>query len=526
MHFKFTLLFGLMSLLLSAELPAASADFPRPAALEPRVAFWRQIFAEYSEYQLVVHDARYPWKVIKVLDFRPLKKSGVSAANIELSMRNAEKRERILIDKMFERLHKMRDHPTSLSAEERHLWKLYSDHRDSSRFLAARGRVRVQRGLREQFTQAITISGRYLPQMEKIFRDAGLPVELTRLPFVESSFNVKAYSKVGAAGIWQFMPATARQYMRLNEVVDDRRDPLFSTEAAARHLAEDYRVLKSWPLAITAYNHGRGGLLKGMRALNTRNLADLIQHYESPNFGFASKNFYASFLGALDAYRDHKKYLGNVPIESPLIYSEFVTKHYVSYRALQHLSGLTPEKFREMNPAYHPQVVEGKLLVPPGHRIRIPAGLRQVFAAKYHGLGPTQLAGSQKHYYQSHKVARGQSIGGIAQSYGVSVKSIQAANDLGSKTQIRVGQVLKIPPREDTTTVLVPPPIRQAEKPVAKAPAKPEPARQIVHRVTQGQTLEVIAKRYNSTVKAIMTANKLDSPHRLRVGQVLEIPNS
>jgi membrane-bound lytic murein transglycosylase D len=523
MYSRFLPLLGLIALLLPTTLPAATADFPRPTVLEPRIAFWRQIFVEYSEYQVVLHDAQYPWKVFKVLDFRPLKKSGASAANIEVSMRNAEKRERILIDKMFENLHAKRDHPTSLSAEERRLWKLYADQRAANRFLAARGRVRAQRGLREQFTRAITISGRYLPQMEKIFRDAGLPIELTRLPFVESSFNVEAYSKVGAAGIWQFMPATARQYMRLDEVVDDRRDPLFSTEAAARHLAEDYRALKSWPLAVTAYNHGRGGLLKGMKKLGTRNLADLIQHYESPNFGFASKNFYASFLGALDAYRDYKRYLGDVPIERPMIYSEFVTKHYVSYRGLQHISGLTPDKFRQMNPAYHPQVVEGKLFIPPKHRIRIPAGMRQVFAAKYHGLGPNQLAHAQKRYYQSHKVARGQSLGGIAQSYGVSVKSIQAANSLGAKTRIRVGQILKIPPRENGTVVTAAP----AKPPLASAARKPgktgaPPA--IHHRVTQGQTLEIIARRYNSSVRAIMAANDLDSPHRLRIGQVLKIP--
>ena len=513
---------GLLTLAVPEQPRAAAADFPRPAALEPRVTFWRQIFVEYSEYQLVLHDAQYPWKVIKVLDFRPLKRGGASAAAIAQTMNTTEKRERILIDRMFGRLHEKRNHPESLSADERRLWKLYGDLRAPNRFQAARGRVRAQRGLREHFTRAVTVSGRYLPHMEKIFRDAGLPIELTRMPFVESSFNVEAYSKVGAAGIWQFMPATARQYMRLNEVVDDRRDPLFSTEAAARHLAEDYRALKSWPLAVTAYNHGRGGLVKGMKKLGTRNLADLIQRYQSPNFGFASKNFYASFLAALDAHRDYKRYLGEVPIERPLVFSEFTTKHYVSYHTLQRISGLSPEKFRVLNPAYHPQVVEGKLLVPPRHRIRIPTGTRQVFTAKYRGLGPGSLAYAQKRYYQEHKVARGQSLGGLARLYGVRVRDIQAANSLGAKTRIRVGQVLKIPPRgegQSQSTVKAAP----AKSPAARSPVTAAPAG-IRHRVTQGQTLEVIARRHNTTVKAIMAANKLKDPRRLRVGQVLVIP--
>jgi membrane-bound lytic murein transglycosylase D len=520
MRFRLLLLFGLLTLALPGPSSAASADFPRPPSLEPRVAFWRQIFVEYSEYQLVLHDAQYPWKVIKVLDFRPLHRTGVAPGVIQQSMNAAEKRERILIDRMFGRLHQMRDHPESLSADERRLWKLYGDMHAPGRFQAARGRVRAQRGLREHFTRAVTVSGRYLPHMEKIFRDKGLPIELTRIPFVESSFNVEAYSKVGAAGIWQFMPSTAREYMRLNEVVDDRRDPLFSTEAAAQHLAEDYRALDSWPMAITAYNHGRGGLVKGMKKLGTRNLADLIARYESPSFGFASKNFYASFLAAADAYRDYRRHLGEVPVEPPLAYSEFTTRHYVSYHALQRISGLTLEKFRLLNPAYNPQVVEGKLLVPPRHRIRIPAGTRQVFSARYRTLGPSELAYAQKRYYQEHKVARGQSLGGLARQYGVTVREIQSANNLSEKTRIRIGQVLKIPPRSQN----------QSQSTASAAPSKPSQGRTstaaggVRHRVAQGQTLEVIARLYNTSVKAIMTANQLKDPKRLRIGQVLVIP--
>jgi membrane-bound lytic murein transglycosylase D len=525
MRSRLFLLLVLLALGLPVRGQAAAADFPRPQALEPRVNFWRQVFVEYSEYQLVLHDAKYPWKVIKVLDFRPLKRSGTPAAAIEQTMRVAEKRERMLADRMFARLHQVRNHPQSLSTDERRLWRLYADQRADNRFLAARGRVRAQRGLREHFIRAVTVSGRYLPHMERIFRDAGVPVELTRLPFVESSFNVEAYSKVGAAGIWQFMPATARLYMRLDEVVDDRRDPLFSSEAAARHLAEDYRVLRAWPLAVTAYNHGRGGLVAGMRRLGTRDLTDLIERYDSPNFGFASKNFYASFLGALDAYRDHRRYLGQVPVDAPLVYSEFVTQHYVSYHALQRISGLPLDKFRILNPAYNPQVIDGKLLVPPRHRIRIPAGTRQVFTARYRTLGPGELAQAQKRYFHEHRVARGESLGSLARRYGVNVREIQAANNLGRNSRIRIGQTLRIPPRGEGRGVPAMLAARLPEKAPATQAAPAAPAG-IQHRVTRGQTLEVIARRYSTTVKAIMTANNLKDPRRLRAGQVLVIPSS
>lgn len=518
----------ILFLLLAMPLPlfAAATDFPRPAGMEPTINFWRQIFTDYSEYQLVMHDSQYPYKVYKVLDFRPLKRAGASPGEIAKRMNTAERRERLALDHMFTKLHKMQTQPRTqpqqpLSADEQRLFKLYAEFGNPKRFLGARGRVRAQRGLREHFEKAVTVSGRYLPHMERMFRDKGLPVELTRMPFVESSFNVEAYSKVGAAGIWQFIPSSARLYMRYNEIVDDRRDPLLSTEAAAKHLSDDYRALGSWPLAITAYNHGRGGVAQAVRKTGSRNLADIVSRYNSPSFGFATKNFYASFLGALDAHRDYKRYLGDVPVDRPLAFSEFVTRHYVSYRALQRISGLTPERFRELNPAYLDPIVEGKLLVPPRHKIRIAAGTRQLVQARYARLGPSDVAYAQKTYFRQHKVARGQSLGGIARLYGVTVREIQATNNLGPKTRIRINQVLRIPPRSQPEKRIVADagPAGKPAKPAAAAPAQRR------HRVGKGQTLDVIARRYNTSVRALLAANGIKNANRIREGQVLVIPS-
>ena len=133
---------------------------------------------------------------------------------------------------------------------------------DVDRFRAAAGddRLRTQTGVRERFREGVQSSRRYIKAMEEIFEREGVPVELTRLPLVESSFNLSATSKVGAAGIWQFMPATGRLYeMKVSNAVDERRDPLIATEAAARFLRSNYEKLGAWPLAITAYNHGPGG---------------------------------------------------------------------------------------------------------------------------------------------------------------------------------------------------------------------------------------------------------------------------
>src|SRR5262249_35277956 len=162
------------------------------------------------------------------------------------------------------RLHALGPHPESLGAEERRIYDLFADDPAPDRFLGAADEKRLhsQRGLRERFAEGIRVSRRYLPEMERIFRDEGLPVELTRLPLIESCFNLHANSKVGAAGIWQFMPATGRHFMRVDNLVDERRDPLASTRGAAEFLARVHDNLGSWPLAITAYNHGPEGVAR------------------------------------------------------------------------------------------------------------------------------------------------------------------------------------------------------------------------------------------------------------------------
>ena len=151
---------------------------------------------------------------------------------------------------------------------------------------------------------------RYFPEMERIFVAEGLPPELTRLPLIESCFNLDAYSKVGATGVWQFMPGTGRLYMMVNGSVDERRDPIASTRAAARYLTNSYGRLGNWPLAITAYNHGPAGVARGVDETRSTDIVTLIRYYDGPGWGFSSRNFYAEFLAALDIEKHQEAYLG------------------------------------------------------------------------------------------------------------------------------------------------------------------------------------------------------------------------
>ncbi|MGH8442465.1 MAG: transglycosylase SLT domain-containing protein [Nevskiaceae bacterium] len=429
----------------SAPVPDAD-EFPRPAILAPNIAFWIEAFSYHSEYQSVIHSEDAPEKVYAVLDFRDdVARAGpAEARRLQSRAEKAIKRE---LNEHLRRIHDVRDRPELLSPVERKVYDLFADGTDPNRFRNAIGSFRAQRGLKEKTERALRVASQYLPKMEAIFAAEGMPTALTRLPLVESSFNTEAYSKVGAAGMWQFMPSSARMYMRLDEAVDDRRDPWTSTHAAARHLKEDHAMLGSWPLAITAYNHGRGGVARGLRAVNGTTLEDLLERWDGRRFGFASRNFYAEFLAALDVERDYRRHFGEIERHDPIEFEVVQIQHYVPYEALRRCSGLSEQEFRTLNPGYRPEVLDGMLYVPPNTSIRVPVGKGQSFMAAYLALGEDQRFTQQRFYFVRYRVQRGDTLGGIARRYGVGVTALRQANGIGARGFIRAGQVLRVPPR-------------------------------------------------------------------------------
>lgn len=507
--------------------PAAAAveqtPFPRYESLQPQIAFWTRVFGEYSEHQSVVHSAEYPHKIFTVLDFRD-EALRMDRAALDRLRAKEERRAKQQADALLKRVHAKRANPAAMSADERKLFDLFADVKDDRRFIRLVGTTRAQRGLKERTRLALETSGKYLPEMERTFARYQLPVALTRLPLVESSFNVEAYSKVGAAGLWQFIPSSARIYMRLNDVVDDRRDPWLSTDAAARHLRDDYAELRDWPLAITAYNHGRSGVAKALRATNSTSLPEVIQRYRSQRFGFASRNFYTEFVAAVEVEREYRKHFGEVQRKSPLAFDIVETRHYVPYETLQRLSGADGEQFRKLNPAYRPEVLDGKLYVPPGHTIRVPPGSTQSFELAYARLGSGEVHDAQRLFHLLHKVQRGEVLSRIASRYGVAQSSIMQANGLRKASLLRIGQVLKIPARHERR----PGPVTAAAgepRPPARA-QKASGASYRLHKVRRGQTLSSIARSYRVSIAALREANGLGKSSLIRAGMKLKVPVS
>lgn len=340
--------------------------------------------------------------------------------------------------------------------------------------------------------------------MEARFRHHGLPLELTRLPIVESSFDSAAYSKVGAAGLWQFIPSSARRYMQLDEAVDQRRDPWFSTDAAARHLRDDYAALGDWPLAVTAYNYGRSGIARALKAVRGETLMDLIERYDNPRFGFASRNFYAEFLAAVDVVEAAATHFPDLSPRTPVDFETVRVDAYVPYETLRRVAGVEPSLFRELNPSFSEPVLKGQLHVAPDHVLRVPAGGATAFHAAYSALAADQRHERQREYWRQHRVRRGDSLISIAKRYGTTARAVQRANAIRDPHLIRIGQRLKIPPADGSRGAV---------------------SRPAVHTVRSGQSLWTISRLYRVSLDALRDANGLDGTDLIRSGTRLKIPH-
>ena len=377
-------------LLLSEALAFAAKSslqtvFVVPPELRSQVEFWKSIFATYSERQVLIHDTEHLDRVYSVLDFRGLAEQVEERGRLQRVIADAVDAEKERIRALLVRLHQADGHLDGLAPEEAKIARLFGGDGNPRRFLdaASPDRIRAQPGLRERFAAGIEVGHRYFPEMEAIFASEGVPIELTRLPLVESCFNVRAYSKVGAAGIWQFMPSTGRRFLRVDAVIDERRDPIESTRAAALFLRENYERLGTWPLALKAYNHGPAGISRAVRELGTTDIVRIIKEYHGPAFKFASRNFYPEFLAALEVERNRDRYFGQLALGHPVRTEAIPLRQPISIRLAAELAGTDRDVLSDLNPSLSPLVEDGRRAIPAGYPLRLPAGTASRFSVRY-----------------------------------------------------------------------------------------------------------------------------------------------
>lgn len=347
--------------------------FEIPKGMEKQVQFWIDIYSKYTTSQGVIHDSKNVDLVYGVIDFTDIEND--PQISKFLKERHKQKKVDAFKKTVIDTLMKLStlSTPENLTSEEMRLW-LYFGGKKSSEYVEAANssRVRFQLGQKDRMQSAIYFSGRYLEDMESIFEKEGLPIELTRLVFVESSFNVLARSKVGASGLWQIMPYTAKPYKMISPVVDKRNHPLDSTRVSAKLLKMNFKMLESWPLAITGYNHGPAGVRKMTQKYNTRSIYELVRNVQSSvTFGFASRNFYSCFLAALEVERNASRYFNKVMWSKKLDAESFKLPNAIAYHDLKRWFGDDEKRLQVFNPHLTSLVRKGQA-IPENTLISIP----------------------------------------------------------------------------------------------------------------------------------------------------------
>ncbi len=423
----------------ASALPAEQEPFPFPPSLAPAVSFWRDVFARWDAEQVVFHDARDLGRIYEIRRLPP--QDGTRQRERQREELRAAWKEAIA-----GALLELADSTVDYAHLEGRLLRyhlLWGGSRDPEVYRRAAESLRAQQGIRERFLAGVARQARYAEAFRAIFREEGVPEELIHLPHVESSYTWNARSPVGALGMWQFMSATARRYMLVNEVVDERLDPFTSARAAARYLRAAHADLGSWPVAITSYNHGVDGMKNAVREVGASDMAAIIQRYKGPLFGFAGRNFYPEFLAAMQAADSLLRSPGELALDRPLDFTTFTLPAYVRAPVLARSFDLSTADLASMNPALSAAAVRGERYLPKGFTLKLPAPLGVRAPELFASLPETQRPQAEPQV--TYRVRRGDSLGGIAARFGTTVAVLKRLNGIANPNRLRAGALLKLP---------------------------------------------------------------------------------
>lgn len=347
---------------------------------------------------------------------------------------------------------------------------------------------------RKSFLNAYKRSGRYRKDIIKALREAGLPEELSWLPVIESSFKVNALSRARALGLWQFIPSTGYKYgLKRDTWVDERLDPEKATEAAIAYMKELHSIFGDWTTVLAAYNCGEGTVLKRIRSQKINYLDNFWDLYEK--LPMETARYVPRFLAVLHILEDPDRYgfTFDDP-ETPMPYETVDIKKQVRLKDVAKVLDCSTEELRQLNPELRRQLTPDRQ-----YTLKVPPGKGEVLLAK---LDEVPKWSVPKASYVYHRVRRGETLSLIALKYHTSMNSIARANHIRRKHLIRAGQLLKIPTRHYASHYSVP------------ADGK--------YRVRKGDSLWLIARKFNTSTKTLQKINNLRSV-TLYVGQILRV---
>jgi membrane-bound lytic murein transglycosylase D len=364
---------------------------------------------------------------------------------------------------------------------------------------------------RPQYVQRmVDRSQRYLYHIVEEVQKRGMPTEIALLPMVESAFNPTAYSRSKAAGIWQFVPSTGKDFgLKQDWWNDNRRDVTAATDAALKYLEKLHVMFGTWELALAAYNAGEGTV---QRAIERNRRQGLPTDYQSLQLPPETKNYVPKLQAVKNIVANPEQYGLNIkPIDNKPYFTQVTAPGKIDVKLAAKLAGVSVEEFTQLNPAHNRPVMANSAST---QNILLPTGTEDKFAENLANYNKPLVS------WQTHYAKRGERLGTIAKQYGISIAQLRDANDLSAKQRLRPNQPLLVPAKGGTVdhaAAALPDDVVEKNPP----PADTKPT-VIQHTVKNGDTVFSIAKRYGLTSKQLLAQNGLKNG-KLRKGQVLVI---
>ncbi|MEW6683169.1 MAG: LysM peptidoglycan-binding domain-containing protein [Nitrospirota bacterium] len=355
---------------------------------------------------------------------------------------------------------------------------------------------------RDRFQLWLNRSGRYVPLMTQIFRENGLPEDLVFVSLIESGFNPYAYSRSHAVGAWQFMKGTGRKYgLRIDPYIDERRDVVKATHAAAAYLKDLYAMFNAWPLALASYNGGEGRVERAMKRTNAEDFWDLrTTRHLHPE----TRNYVPKFMAATIIAKHPEKYGFAPEYEKPLVYDEVIITRPTDLRVIAKVASVTYSELKRLNPELRRNVTP---LGYTDYRLKLPIGTKAVFEQNF-----SKLPEWNKTVWMRHTIRRGETLSSIARRFGTSTVVLRDMNRL-SGSRIRAGATLLVP-----TGPHSPQYADATARPERRAAASPGNA---TYRVRRGDTLWDIAREFDVRIGDLRAWNGLGRRAVIQPGQRL-----
>lgn len=446
------LFLSILSFSISFTLLASNqSNFPVNGKMRQRVDFWKKVYTEISTEEAFIHDTE---------DLNVIYKKVLLPKNRRDKIKYTKNEKNEIASLLINIAKKKFD---NLSDSEQKIAQIIGT-RSPSEVIEMSKRIRFQYGLKDRYYNGLIRSYKFLEYIKQTFKELGLPEELVFLPHVESSFNYEAYSKVGAAGIWQFMRSTGKIYgLKINYIIDERRDPLKATRAAARLLKDNFEKLQSWPLALTAYNHGAKSMEMAISKLDTKDINAIIENYDGRRFGFASKNFYATFMATVEISKNPEKYFESFKPPKKFIYSTIELDRPYTIKDISQALNISISTIREYNHSIRAIAYRSDIYIPKGHNLKLPANQKQLEEYKL-ALSKIKTNYDELDLLKTHIISSGESLFYLSKLYKVNINKLISFNQISNPSQVYPGMKIKIPTKKELADLNI-------EKKVFKTPS-------------------------------------------------------